>query len=718
MLLVLAAVWGCTPSGGRLSIFGKGSLSARAAAPAYGQLRVIGTQLSDEKGSPVQLKGISTMGLQWYGGVVNEAAFTALAKDWECDVVRLALYVGENGYATDPGLKKLVEKGIELAIERGLYVMVDWHVLTPGNPNDPIYSGAEEFFREISAKYGRYPHVIYEIMNEPNGPLSWARDLKPYAEKIVKAIRENDPDNIIVIGSGTWSQDVDIAAADPVAGENLMYAVHFYAGTHGQELRSKVLRAIELGAAVICTEWGTSLASGTGGPFINASEEWLSFFDEHKISWINWSLCNKNETSAALKGLQQEFMEGKGIVVLQEETPLLPDREGPDGYPVWSRDQLTVSGAYVRAKIKGVDIPMYESPVARWTFDGGETEGWHVPDDSSAKPELTIGTAESPALAFLGSWTEPRMITTWSTAPRIRVADTGIPVGTVKKLSVDLYLEAGRQVDGLFTVVPVYQYPPSWWTQFPGVLIDYAKGEPVGNGLLKFPISVPVSANPGTVLEHLLFVIVGNGTKYEGTVYIDNVTLSEVTNGDASVVPETERDDPGEFAGLPWDFESGGRQGWSLADDSPAKVKPAVRAAESDALTFSYGWSAPGPDDPWNAAPRLTSSWVDLPASAYSKLRLEFFLEADKATTGHIEVQPVIQSPQHGYWFQLDLAPARFEEGERTANGLLKYSFSFPLTSKGAPMNANAVLRNLILITVGIETDYSGLIAYDNITFE
>lgn len=737
VLLVWAAVWGCASSAAPdakaepaasaviqpdarvlAPEAEEETLETRAVAPAYGQLRVIGTQLSDEQGSPVQLTGMSTMGLQWYGGIVNEDAFTALAKDWECDVLRLALYVGENGYATDPSLKDLVETGIELSIERGVYVVVDWHVLTPGNPNDPVYAGAEEFFREISAKYGGYPHLIYEIMNEPNGPLSWQRDLKPYAEKMVGVIRENDPDNVIVIGSGTWSQDVDVAAADPVAGENLMYAIHFYSGTHGQELRDKVVRAMELGAAVICTEWGTSQASGTGGPYIDASEEWLAFFDEHRISWINWSLCNKNETSAAFKGLLQEFVEGKGNVVLQEETPLVPDREGADRYPVWDQEQLSVSGAYVRAKIKGIEIPVYETPLVTWNFDDGSTAGWHVADDSGAKPALSLGTAESPALAFRGTWAGPAVADAWSTAPRIRIADTGLEIGAARRLSAELYLEAGKQVSGPLEVNPVLQYPPTWWTQLPAVKVNYAAGEPAGNGLLRFPVSVPLSLTPDVKLAHLLFVVVGNGSGYEGEVYLDNIAFSAVTNGDASVVAETERDDPGEFSGLPWSFEEGGRQGWIVTEDSPAKVKPTVAAAESAALAFSYGWTVPGPDDPWNAAPRLSSSWVELPAARYSTLTLEFFVEPGKASTGSLQVQPVIQSPQHGYWFQLDPATVRFSDGEETAAGLLKYTLEFPLTSGGAPMKPDAVLRNLVLITIGLETDYSGIIAYDNITFE
>jgi endoglucanase len=319
-------------------------------------LQIIGTQLCDAQGTPVQLKGMSTMGLQWYGGIINKAAFTALAKDWQCDVIRLAFYIGENGYATHPALKTLLVKGIGLALQTGMYVIIDWHVLNPGNPDDPVYKGATAFFDEISKRFGNYPHIIYEIMNEPNGAARWDNGLKAYAEKMVATIRANDPDNIILIGSGSWSQDVDLASLDPVAGTNLMYTFHFYAGTHGATLRSKVANALKNGVAVFCSEWGTSASNGNGGPFLDRADEWLSFLDQNKISWVNWSLCNKNEASAAFNAISQEFKAGK-TVTTQHETPLEPNVAGPAGYPIWPIRQLSLSGNYVRAKIKGSEIP-------------------------------------------------------------------------------------------------------------------------------------------------------------------------------------------------------------------------------------------------------------------------------------------------------------------------------------------------------------------------
>jgi endoglucanase len=326
--------------------------SAPAPLPAkYGKLQVIGTHLCDGGGKPVQLRGMSTMGLQWHGQIVNEAAFAALAQDWKADVVRLALYVGEGGYASHPELKQLVWKGVDLAIKHGMYVIVDWHVLTPGDPNDRIYGGAQAFFDEASNKYAHVPNVIYEIMNEPNGDASWSEQLKPYAERTVATIRANDPDNVILIGSGTWSQDVDEAAADPVQGKNLMYTFHFYAGTHGDALRGKVQAALDRGAAVFCSEWGTSEASGGGGLFLRESEAWLAFLDRHQIGWTNWSLCDKSETSAALLSLSEAMKQGR-TALTERETLLVPQTIGPDGYAIWGVDELSASGAFVRDRMR------------------------------------------------------------------------------------------------------------------------------------------------------------------------------------------------------------------------------------------------------------------------------------------------------------------------------------------------------------------------------
>ena len=265
-----------------------------------GKLQVKGTQLCNEAGEPIVLHGMSSHGMQWYGQYASSGAIKTTA-EYGANLFRVAMYTGENGYLSQPeAIKKQVINAVDAAIANDMYVIIDWHILSDGNPKTHLQE-SKKFFAEMAKRYKDSPAVLYEICNEPNGNVSWANDVKPYAAELVKTIRDAGSDGVILIGSPTWSQDIHLAAADPVQGKNLMYTLHFYAGTHGASLRQRIDEAMKKGIAVFVSEWGTSRADGSGGVFLKESGEWLDFLDQRDISWANWSLCDKNETYAALK---------------------------------------------------------------------------------------------------------------------------------------------------------------------------------------------------------------------------------------------------------------------------------------------------------------------------------------------------------------------------------------------------------------------------------
>ena len=273
-----------------------------SAVAIHGRLSVSGNHLVDQNGNLYQLRGVSTHGLAWFPGFVNEASFRTLRDEWGVNAVRMALYTAEyGGYCTGgdrQALKNLIDSGVSYANKLGMYVIIDWHVLSEADPN--VYRAESiEFFREMSAKYAGNPSVIYEICNEPNGGTSWA-SIKSYATEVISAIRANDPGAIIIVGTPNWSQFVDQAAADPISGTNLMYALHFYAGTHGSQLRNTMTSAMDSGLPVICTEFGISDASGNGAVNTAGGDEWLNTMDRYGISYFIWSLCNKAESSALI----------------------------------------------------------------------------------------------------------------------------------------------------------------------------------------------------------------------------------------------------------------------------------------------------------------------------------------------------------------------------------------------------------------------------------
>ena len=236
------------------------------------------------------------------------------------------MYTSSGGYVDNPSVKYKVQEVIDAAIKLGIYVIIDWHILSDNDPN--IHkSQAIEFFREMASLYGEYPNIIYEIANEPNGAVYWNSHIKPYAESVIPEIRAIDPDGIIVVGTGSWSQDIQDAADNPLKYDNIMYALHFYAGTHGSQLRDRITYAQDKGAAIFVTEWGASDASGNGGPYLQQAQEWLDFLDSKNVSWVNWSLCDKRESSAAL-------------------------RTGANPRGGWPSSQLTDSGSFVRINMR------------------------------------------------------------------------------------------------------------------------------------------------------------------------------------------------------------------------------------------------------------------------------------------------------------------------------------------------------------------------------
>ena len=268
----------------------------------HGALSVDGVNLVDKTGTAVILRGVSTHGMHWgeMTPFVNKTAFQNLRDEWGVNLVRLVSYVTQGGYTqgSQESLDTSIQNGVQYASELGMYAIIDWHIHAE-NPNDTV-SAAVSFFDKYSKMYAAYDNVIYEICNEPTGT-PWPQ-IKSYAEQVVKTIRANDPDAIIIVGTNTWSQDVDEVATNGglIDGQNIMYTVHFYSGSHGESLRNKVRTALEAGTPIYCTEFGICDASGNGNFSIDEANKWIDFFEENKISYTCWSLCNKNESASMI----------------------------------------------------------------------------------------------------------------------------------------------------------------------------------------------------------------------------------------------------------------------------------------------------------------------------------------------------------------------------------------------------------------------------------
>ncbi|MCX4672243.1 glycoside hydrolase family 5 protein [Streptomyces sp. NBC_01381] len=296
-----------------------------------GQLRLCDTTLCTAQGKAVQLKGMSSHGTQWYEQCLTDGSLDALAQDWQADVLRVSTYVQEGGYESDPAkFTRIAQRVVDQAIERGMYAIIDWHMLTPGDPNANTEL-AKKFFTDMAKKYADQPNVFYEIANEPSG-VEWS-EIKSYAEEIIPVIRQHDPDGIALVGTRAWSSlgvsegaDESEVVDNPVDAENIMYTFHFYAADHDDEYLQTLSRAADE-IPMFVTEFGTQKASGDGGDDFAMSQKYVDLMEQKNISWTNWNYSDDSRSGAVFKAGTCAGDEWAGTGVLK-----------PAG--VWIRDRI------------------------------------------------------------------------------------------------------------------------------------------------------------------------------------------------------------------------------------------------------------------------------------------------------------------------------------------------------------------------------------------
>ena len=284
------------------------AISANRVGPVstYGELKANGSKLSGScpqyQNEAVQVKGMS---LFWSSAADSATAFytekavNLMVKDMGIEVLRFAMGVSNSfdkgrGYITggEDLQKAYLKNVVNAAIENDIYVIIDWHIESSTGYTDD----AVKFFDYAAETYGEYNNVIFEVWNEPTG--GWS-EVKSHADRVISAIRKHS-DNLILIGSTGWSSN-PAECAGSFSDKNYGCTLHFYAATHpanGDKAQSAA-SAMSKGVPVFATEWGTVSADGNGGANQGESEKWISWMDQNKISWANWSASAVNEGSAA-----------------------------------------------------------------------------------------------------------------------------------------------------------------------------------------------------------------------------------------------------------------------------------------------------------------------------------------------------------------------------------------------------------------------------------
>lgn len=691
--------------------------------------------LCGEAGDPIQLRGMSTHGLQWYPQIINNNAFAALSKDWGSNVIRLAMYVGENGYAKDPEIiKQRLIDGIDLAIANDMYVIVDWHVHMPGDPNAEVYSGAMDFFDEISSLYPNDKHIIYELANEPssndpgvpNNAAGWEA-VKSYSEPIIKMLRDKGNENVIIVGSPNWSQRADLAADNPINDANTIYTVHFYTGTHmpatdssdRNNVMSNAIYAMEKGLVLFASEWGTSEATGNNGPYLNEADVWLDFLNKNNISWCNWSLTNKNETSGAFTPFE---------LYKSEATDLDPGED-----QVWDLKELSVSGEYVRAKIKGIDYEPIDRTIRKdyttviWNFNDGTDQGFGVNGDSPVKEGVTATNSYN-ALQIAGLnasndisdgnyWANLRLSADNSSArPDIFGAE---------KLTMDVIVSEP-------TTVSIAAIPQSstkgWANPLKAARVTSEDFEEQEDGKYKAVLTITTIDSPNfeaiakdeqnSIMTNIILFI---GTENADVIALDNISVS----GNREVVEQPVEHAPIGKPTLPCDFEDGTRQGWNWDASSGVKSELTIEAANgSKAISWDVAYPEVKPADGWASAPRIMLSNINTTRRDNRYLTFDFYLDPVRANEGVLSINLAFAPPSLGYWAQasknFDISLEALAGMEKTEDGLCHFKASFDLDklNDDKVFEPNTFLRDITIVVADVQSDYAGKMYMDNIAFE
>ena len=150
-----------------------------------------------------------------------------------------------------------------------------------------------------------YNNVLYEICNEPNG-VDWAT-VKGYAQEIIPIIREKDPRSVIIVGNPDWSKDLRTVAADPLGFDNILYTLHFYAATHGQDVRDMVEEVSQKGLPIFVTEYGVTAASGDVPRDLDSADLWIDLLEREGISYCMWSFSKVAEACSVIRSTVPKY---------------------------------------------------------------------------------------------------------------------------------------------------------------------------------------------------------------------------------------------------------------------------------------------------------------------------------------------------------------------------------------------------------------------------
>lgn len=201
----------------------------------------------------------------------SENDYRLIKEEWGANVVRLSMHPGIFSKDREES-KRFLEEEVSIARSKGLFVIIDWHVI--GEPNGwskPCANGdsclysyegdfnlAKNFWRYAALKFKGDRGVMFELWNEPKNvsdSIVW-QDIRPYMQELYDLIREQGAENIVVAPGVYWTYDLRGIKENPLLGENIAYAWHNYKDFFRHVSWDKALDGLNEIYPIILTEWG------------------------------------------------------------------------------------------------------------------------------------------------------------------------------------------------------------------------------------------------------------------------------------------------------------------------------------------------------------------------------------------------------------------------------------------------------------------------------
>lgn len=268
-----------------------------------------------------------------------------------------ALFMTDDGVLQGDGWA-LLDRALSWVRDAGLYAIVDLHAAPGGQtginhddgPGYPLMFYVPRhreltirLWREIARRYAGNPAILgYDLLNEPIAPYHDVATLNPRLEPFYRqataAVREVDPDRIIILAGGQWSSSFDMFG--PPFAPNLAYTYHsFWASTK----RDSIQRHLNF-----ANRYDVPLFLGETGEL---TDEWNARFrtlhERHGIGWSFWTYKNL-DTPSTVVSIKRPDGWNEIVAYADGRTPTRPDDALIQRAMAQYLDDMRLSNAVVR----------------------------------------------------------------------------------------------------------------------------------------------------------------------------------------------------------------------------------------------------------------------------------------------------------------------------------------------------------------------------------